>query len=107
MFAQLHSLGKRNNKDLDSRIKECPDIIEPATVVIEMIPNFQTKTTSFCIVKDRFGLQGTRIECDYNNGRFTPMVGDIQDKINELNRAKAEEELTKLQGKMKNDNQDL
>ena len=25
IFAQLHSLGKRNNKDLDSRIKHCPD----------------------------------------------------------------------------------
>src|SRR5581483_2234154 len=40
VFAQLHSIGKRNNKDLDSRVKECPAILEPSTVVLEVIPNF-------------------------------------------------------------------
>jgi replicative DNA helicase len=70
VFAQLHSLGKRNNKDLDNRIKHCPDIYEPSTVVIEMTPDFALKTTDFIIHKDRFGMAGHRITCSFDRGRF-------------------------------------
>jgi len=70
VFAQLHSIGKRNNVDLDNRIKHCPDIIEPSTVVIEMIPDFESKTTDFAIKKDRFGMAGKKIKCLFERGRF-------------------------------------
>lgn len=72
LFAQLHSLGKRNNVELDSRIKECPAVIEPATVIIEAVPDFENQVTDFRIAKDRFGLQGHRIQCGFDKGRFVP-----------------------------------
>jgi len=88
-FAQLHSLGKRNNKDLDNRIKHCPDIYEPSTVVIEIIPDFDNKTSDFVIHKDRFGLAGHKITCAFERGRFVSMSDEViqriqDDKINEI-----------------------
>lgn len=81
VFAQLHSLGKRNNKDLDNRIKHCPDIYEPSTVVIEVIPNFEEKTSDFVIHKDRFGLAGTRIACAFEKGRYVNISQETLDKL--------------------------
>lgn len=76
LFAQLHSMGKRNNIELDSRIKECPGIMEPSTVIIEVVPNFEQKLTSFAIKKDRFGLQGQVIDCAFNKGKFVEITAD-------------------------------
>lgn len=80
-FAQLHSIGKRQNKDLDSRIKECPAILEPATVVLEAIPNFEEQTTEFIIHKDRFGMQGNKILCGFSKGRYVNMTEDFKQSI--------------------------
>lgn len=74
LFAQLHSMGKRNNVELDSRIKECPGIIEPSTVILEVIPDFETKTTDFVIKKDRFGFQGQRISCAFEKGKYVEIT---------------------------------
>ena len=89
LFAQLHSMGKRNNVELDSRIKECPGIIEPSTVILEVIPDFENRTTSFVIKKDRFGFQGMRIECAFDKGKYieiTPehIEANKQEKISAL-----------------------
>ncbi len=89
IFAQLHSLGKRNNKDLDSRIKDSPTIYEAATVVIEMIPNFENLTTEFLVHKDRFGCAGQKITCGFDRGRFIELTDkhfkQVQDdKVDEL-----------------------
>jgi len=81
LFAQLHSMGKRSNVELDSRVKECPAILEAATVVIECVPNFDLKKTDFAIKKDRFGLQGTKIECGFENGKFVPYDEGFKNKI--------------------------
>jgi archaellum biogenesis ATPase FlaH len=70
LFAQLHSIGKRNNKDLDSRVKDCPTIIEPSTVVLEVIPDFENLASNFVIHKDRFGMAGKQIMCGFDKGRF-------------------------------------
>lgn len=96
LFAQLHSMGKRTNKDLDSRVKECPGVIEPSTVVIEVVPDFDNKTTIFTIHKDRFGAQGGRIVCAFEKGRYVNMTADqvrkmAEAKLNEL-RTKIDEE---------------
>jgi len=80
IFAQLHSLGKRNNKDLDSRIKMGPEIYETATVVIEMIPNFEDKSTEFVIIKDRFGYAGNRLTFAFDKGRFVPVDQEVLEK---------------------------
>lgn len=80
-FAQLHSLGKRNNKDLDNRIKHCPDIYEPSTVVVEIIPDFDNKTSDFVIHKDRFGLAGHKITCAFERGRFVSMSDEAIQRI--------------------------
>jgi len=70
MFVQLYSIGKRNTKDLDARVKHCSSIVEPATVIVEVLPNFETKTSDFMIIKDRFGNQGKRVICKFEKGRF-------------------------------------
>ena len=81
LFAQLHSMGKRNNIELDSRIKECPGIIEPSTVILEVIPNFEDKLTTFTIKKDRFGLQGQAIDCAFDKGRYIEITADHIKKV--------------------------
>lgn len=81
VFAQLHSLGKRNNKDLDNRIKHCPDIYEPSTVVIEVVPNFEEKTSDFVIHKDRFGLAGMRLICAFDKGRYINIDHEVLEKL--------------------------
>jgi archaellum biogenesis ATPase FlaH len=80
MFAQLHSMGKRNNVELDSRIKDCPAVYEPSTVVIEVIPDFETKTTKFLIKKDRFGYQGMKVECAFDKGRYTEITAEHMER---------------------------
>jgi hypothetical protein len=73
LFVQLHSLSKRPAKgtDLDGRIKECSFILEPASVVIEVIPNFKYKTTDFAICKDRFfGRTGKKVVCPFVDGQY-------------------------------------
>jgi replicative DNA helicase len=81
LFAQLHSMGKRNNVELDSRIKDAPSIIEPSTVILEVVPDFENKTTSFIIKKDRFGLQGARVECAFDNGRYVAITPEHYKKL--------------------------
>jgi len=88
VFAQLHSMGKRPNKDIDSRIKDCPAIVEPSTVIIEVVPNFEERTSSFLILKDRFGASGKRIECAYDRGRFVSLD---QEAIARLNQQKVDD----------------
>ena len=78
VFAQLHSIGKRQNKDLDSRIKECPSVQEPATVVIEVVPNFEEQTSEFIIHKDRFGFAGLRIKCGFDKGRYVNFTDEFK-----------------------------
>jgi replicative DNA helicase len=89
IFAQLHSMGKRKNEDLDSRVKECPTILECATVVIEIVPNFEESTTDFIIRKDRFGKAGHKIVCGFERGRYVEFDEDfkqrsIQRRLNAL-----------------------
>lgn len=77
LFAQLYSLSKKGGaKDIDARIKDCSAIVEPATVIIEAIPNFDNQTTDFHIVKDRFGMQGKRVVCAFEKGRYTKLTPD-------------------------------
>lgn len=76
IFAQLHSMAKRTNVELDSRIKECPGILEPSTVVLEVVPDFENKTTDFAIKKDRFGYQGMRITCGFDKGKYVPLTAE-------------------------------
>lgn len=80
LFAQLHSLGKRS-KDIDTRIKDCPSVTETATVIIEAIPDFEAHKTDFIIVKDRFGLQGKRVEAGFDKGRFVPYSEEFKKKV--------------------------
>src|SRR5690606_19317832 len=71
LFVQLYSIGKKGGvKDIDARVKECSAIVEPATVIIEVVPNFDDQTTDFIIHKDRFGVAGTKIVCPFEKGRY-------------------------------------
>jgi len=91
LFVQLYSQSKRAAKgnDIDTRIKECSAIVEPATVIIEVIPNWEDKTTDFVIHKDRFGMAGSRIMCPFEKGRYLKQLDQRQI---------AERNLEKLQG---------
>jgi hypothetical protein len=73
-----------------SRIKECPGIIEPSTVILEVIPNFEDKLTTFMIKKDRFGLQGQAIDCAFDKGRYVEITAEHLKKVQQ-------EKLLKLQ----------
>ena len=99
MFAQLHSLGKRQNKDLDSRIKHCPDIYEPSTVVIEAIPDWENKTTDFLIHKDRFGFAGAKITMAFDHGRFVDLDDNTLQKIREAKAAELSDKIDSVMGK--------
>jgi hypothetical protein len=77
LFAQLYSMGKKGGvKDIDARIKECSAVVEPATVIIEAIPNFEEATTDFVIHKDRFGVAGRKIVCPFYKGKYLKQLSD-------------------------------
>lgn len=77
LFVQLYSMSKKGGaKDIDARIKECSAVVEPATVIIEAIPNFEDSTTDFIIHKDRFGAAGHRITCPFQNGRYLKALSE-------------------------------
>lgn len=89
LFVQLYSQSKRQAKghDLDARIKDCSAIVEPATVIVEVIPNFEEQTTDFVIHKDRFGAAGARITCPFSKGRYLKQVSvkeQAERKLDEL-----------------------
>jgi predicted DNA-binding WGR domain protein len=90
LFAQLHSLGKRKVPDLDARIKHCPNILEAASVAIEVIPNFENKTTDLIILKDRFGLTGQKVVCGFDKGRYVVCDDAFKNRIQQ-------QKLSKLQ----------
>jgi replicative DNA helicase len=100
LFAQLYSSGKKGGvKDIDARIKECSAVVEPATVIIEVVPNFEAQTTDFIIHKDRFGFQGHRITCGFEKGRYTkisPEEAIMRASQGKLK--KANEDLDKIEG---------
>lgn len=77
LFVQLHSIGKRGGvKDIDHRIKECPAVIEPASVIIEIAPNYDDYTSDFIVHKDRFDRAGVKITLPLDNGRFNNHLTD-------------------------------
>ena len=79
LFTQLYSMGKKGGvKDIDARIKECSAVVEPATVIIEAIPNFEESTTDFVIHKDRFGVAGRRFVCPFEKGRYLKQLSDSE-----------------------------
>lgn len=77
LFAQLYSVSKRGGaKDIDTRIKDCSAIVEPATVIVEIVPNFENKTSEFIIHKDRFGMAGKKISCGFERGRYVMLTDE-------------------------------
>jgi replicative DNA helicase len=103
LFAQLYSVSKKGGaKDIDTRIKDCSAIVEPATVIIEIIPNYDNKTSEFVIHKDRFGKQGNKIVCGFDAGRYTMISDDeIQQRTKNGKLAAAEAKLNQLEGIIK------
>lgn len=102
LFVQLYSMSKRGNaKDIDARIKECSAVVEPATVIIEVIPNFESQTSDFVIHKDRFGRAGQKIVCGFEKGRYTKISQDEVVEREMAGKLKAQEEqLDKLEARM-------
>jgi archaellum biogenesis ATPase FlaH len=87
LFVQLYSQGKRPSKDIDMRIKECSAIVEPASVIIEVVPNFEDSTSSFICHKDRFGVaQGHQIVCPFDKGRYLKQLSMREQTERKLDR---------------------
>lgn len=99
LFAQLYSVSKRGGaKDIDARIKDCSAIVEPATVIIEVIPNFENQTSEFIVHKDRFGMAGKKIICGFERGRYTMISDDeAQEKTRTGKLAAAAEKLSQME----------
>ena len=95
LFVQLWSQSKRPAKgtELDSRLKECSSIQDPASVIIEIVPNFVDKTTDFLICKDRFfGRKGKKLTCPYHKGRFLEAIDERQQTVRQLDKLAASHE---------------
>lgn len=100
LFAQLYSVSKKGGaKDIDTRIKDCSAIVEPATVIIEIVPNYDNQTSEFIIHKDRFGRAGSKIVCGFERGRYT-IIDDqeIQQRTMDGKLQAAEAKLDQLEG---------
>lgn len=99
LFVQLYSQGKKGGvKDIDARIKECSAIVEPATVIIEVVPNFDLATSDFIIHKDRFGYAGHKITCGFEHGRYVHLSqDDVVRRESESKHAKASKKLEELE----------
>jgi len=90
LFVQLYSVGKKGGtKDIDARIKECSAIVEPATVIIEVIPNWEDATTDFVIHKDRFGVAGHKIVCPFEKGRYLKQISEREVAERQLDKLEA------------------
>lgn len=108
LFVQLYSLGKKGGvKEIDARIKECSAIVEPATVIIEVVPNFDMQTSDFIIHKDRFGYAGHRVTCAFERGRFIQMSeDDFQAREMQVKQNRASKALDQMVKHMGADNSD-
>jgi KaiC/GvpD/RAD55 family RecA-like ATPase len=99
LFAQLYSVSKKGGaKDIDTRIKDCTAIVEPATVIIEVVPNFESQTSEFIIHKDRFGRAGNKIVCGFEKGRYVKIsLEEIVEREKRGKLKQQEEKLDKLE----------
>lgn len=108
LFTQLYSMGKKGGvKDIDARIKECSAVVEPATVIIEAVPNFEESTTDFIIHKDRFGVAGRKFVCPFEKGRYLKQLSDEEmiERKHRIHRQKAEKDLDNFANKIHGDEQ--
>lgn len=68
-FVQLQ--GKMDSKDFKSRIENDKTIYNHAFGAIEIVPDFENKTSKFVIVKDRLGgATGEVVEMSFVNGQY-------------------------------------
>jgi replicative DNA helicase len=84
LFAQLYSMGKRQSKEIDGRLKECSAIIEPATVILEIVPDRENQTTDFIVHKHRFNsgaFVGASVVCGFEKGRYTVLSGQRRAEV--------------------------
>ncbi len=105
LFAQLYSVSKKGGaKDIDTRLKDCTAIVEPATVIIEVVPNFEAQTSEFIVHKDRFGRAGNRIVCGFEKGRYVKISSDeIAERELQAKLKRTEEKLDKLESMVRVD----
>jgi replicative DNA helicase len=105
LFAQLYSVSKKGGaKDIDTRIKDCTAIVEPATVIIEVVPNFEAQTSEFIIHKDRFGRAGNKIVCGFEKGRYVKIsIDELAEREKAGKLKQQEEKLNKLEAMVRAD----
>ncbi|MBY0314581.1 MAG: hypothetical protein K2Q26_03615 [Bdellovibrionales bacterium] len=73
LFAQIKDA--REASDIASQIQNDRTIYNHAQTVIEIRPDFDVNRTTFILHKQRFGdRQGLKIECEWREGRFEPIL---------------------------------
>jgi replicative DNA helicase len=105
LFVQLYSQSKRQSKggDIDNRIKDCSAIVEPASVIIEIVPNYDAATSDFIIHKNRYGIHG-KITCGFEAGRYVNLSDDeVIRREMEGKLSKQSKKLEELQAKVRLD----
>lgn len=70
VMSQLYSQGKRKSNDIDARLKNNSNILETASVAIEVVPDFAESSSTFKIMKDRFGSQGKELKFFFKFGKY-------------------------------------
>lgn len=82
VMSQLYSQGKRKSSDIDARLKNNSNIMETATVCIEVIPDFAESSSIFKIHKDRFGSAGKEFKFFFKKGKYIPFSEvSIEDRL--------------------------
>lgn len=82
VMSQLYSQGKRKTADIDARLKNNSNIMETATVCIEVIPDFAENSSVFKIHKDRFGSAGRELNFFFKKGKYLSLKDvSIEDKL--------------------------
>lgn len=76
VFAQLKPASE--SPDISARFQNDKTIYNHAFAVIEIMPDFENRTTNFVIHKDRFGYsQGKQVTMGFQDGRYVTLEYDI------------------------------
>jgi len=76
--------------DFQDRLRGCKDLITPATVAIELIPDYSMRKSRFVIRKNRYkgNTVGGWIDLGYSKGKFVPYSDEFKKEVAALNEKK-------------------
>lgn len=89
VMSQLSSQKSEDEVELDfqDRLRGCKDLITPATLAIELIPDYKLRKSTFIIRKNRYkgNMVGGKIHFGYDRGKFVPYTEEFKKSISSSN----------------------